>query len=325
MSTYELVDPELRPFLEVFPAGTITAENLPFVRQGGLPAPATIPTYPHVTVHEEIITRPQAPDLKVLVYAPSERQAPLPGLLWIHGGGYVLGHAHDDDLALKHLVSEVDCAIVSVEYRRAPETPAPGPQEDCYAALEWMYRHATELGLDPNRLAIAGASAGGGLAAGVTLMARDRGEIPLVYQLLLYPMLDDRTGSTNQAADGVGEFIWDAGSNRFAWASLLGHEPGIELPSGYFVPGRADDVSRLPPTWIGVGTLDLFLDEDLAFARRLMDARVSTELHVYPAAYHGFDWVPEAQVSRQFVRDQVEALRRAFTVTDGKMSVELEF
>ena len=193
------------------------------------------------------------------------------------------------------LASELGCVVVSVDYRLAPETPHPGPIEDCYAALKWMHAHADELGIDPARIAVGGESAGGGLAACLALLARDRGEIPLVFQLLIYPMLDDRTVTEAEPHPFAGAFIWTRDSNRFGWTSLLGCEPGGDEVSPYAAASRATDLKGLPPTFIAVGSLDLFLEEDLEYTRRLLRAGVSTELHIYPGAYHAFNMVPDAE------------------------------
>jgi acetyl esterase/lipase len=249
----------------------------------------------------------------VLVYLPTTVQAPLPALLWIHGGGYVIGSADQEDLGVKNIVSAVGCAAVSVDYRLAPDTPHPGPVEDCYAALRWLSTHAGELGVDPARIAVGGGSAGGGLAAGLVLLTRDRGEVPLVFQLLIYPMLDDRTVTAAEPHPYTGEFIWTPEANRFGWTALLGQEPGGPGVSPYAAAARAEHLEGLPSTFISVGALDLFLEEDLEYARRLMLAGVPTELHVYPGAFHGFNMVAGANVSQSALRDQLDALRRAFS------------
>ncbi|HMO55943.1 MAG TPA: alpha/beta hydrolase, partial [Roseiflexaceae bacterium] len=229
----------------------------------------------------------------------------------IHGGGYVIGNAEMDDLTVKAMVTELGCAAVSVDYRLAPDTPHPGPVEDCYAALKWLHTNAGELGVDPGRLAIGGASAGGGLAAALGLLTRDRGEVQLVFQLLIYPMLDDRTVTTSDPHPYTGEFLWTHDANRFGWTALLGQEPGSPGVSPYAAAARAEDLANLPATFISVGALDLFLEEDLEYARRLMRAGVPTELHVYPGAYHGFNMAAEARTSQAYTRDIMNALRRA--------------
>jgi acetyl esterase/lipase len=231
----------------------------------------------------------------------------------MHGGGYVLGSAAEDVLGVKDIVSAVGCAVVSVDYRLAPETPHPGPLEDCYAALKWLYTQSRELGVNPAQIAIGGGSAGGGLTAALGLLSRDRGEIPLIFQLLIYPMLDDRTVTASDPHPYTGEFIWTPENNRFGWKSLLGREPGGPDVSPYAAAGRAEHLEGLPPAFISVGALDLFLEEDVEYARRLLRAGVPTELHVYPGAYHGYNLIPNAQVSLLAARDRLAALKRAFT------------
>ncbi len=314
MTTRHLVDPELVAMLDTFPALTLTAETLPLIRASSkeMFAQAPAPDFPAISVSERYVPGPEgAPEVRVLVYQPTTASTPLPALLWIHGGGYVLGTADQDDLSVKSIVSAVGCAAVSVDYRLAPETPHPGPVEDCYAALKWLHTHAGELGMDPTRIAIGGASAGGGLTAALALLTRDRGEVPLVFQLLIFPMLDDRTVTAADPHPYTGEFIWTPEANRFGWTSLLGQEPGGPDVSPYAAAARAESLEGLPPTFINVGTLDLFLEEDMEYARRLMRAGVPTELHVYPGAYHGFGMVPNAKVSQAAVRDELDALRRA--------------
>jgi acetyl esterase/lipase len=276
-----------------------------------------IPEFPAVTVSERFIPGPEgAPEVRVLVYLPTTIQGPLPGLLWIHGGGYILGSPEMDDLAVRSMVSVIGCAAISVDYRLAPETPHPGPVEDCYAALKWLYTHASKLGVDPGRIAIGGGSAGGGLTAALGLLTRDRGEIPLVFQLVLYPMLDDRTVTTADPHPYTGEFMWTARANQFGWTALLGVPPGGPGISPYAAAARAENLAGLPSTFISVGALDLFLEESLEYARRLMRAGVPTELHVYPGAYHGFGMATNAHVSQAAMRDQFEALKRALVGSD---------
>ena len=313
MTTRHLVDPELVAMLDVFPSVTFTPESLALIRNAPL-MNTGVPDFPTVSVREQFVPGPQgAPDVRVLVYHPSSRSTSLPAILWIHGGGYIIGSPEQEDIRVKSIVSTIGCVAVSVDYRLAPETPHPGPVEDCYAALTWLHAHAGELGVDTTRIAICGASAGGGLAAALALLTRDRGEVPLAFQLLIYPMLDDRTVTTAEPHPYTGEYIWTPEANRFGWTALLGQEPGGPDVSPYAAAARADSLEGLPPTFICVGALDLFLEEDMEYARRLMRSGVPTELHVYPGAFHGFNMAVDAKVSQVMNRDLLDALVRALS------------
>ncbi len=313
MTTRHLVDPELVALLDQIPALVLTGETLRQIRAMSPQASVDSPQFSALSVSERFISGPEgAPDLRVLVYLPISVQGAVPVLLWLHGGGYIMGSADAEDLTVKSIVSALGCAAVSVDYRLAPETPHPGPVEDCYAALKWLSTHADELGIDPKRIAVGGSSAGGGLAAALALLTRDRGEVPLAFQFLLAPMLDDRTCTLAKPHPYTGEFIWTPEANRFGWTSLLGQEPGGPDISPYAAAARAEHLEGLPATFLYVGDLDLFLEEDLEYARRLMRAGVPTELHVYPGAYHGFRMVADAQVTQVAERDLLAALKRAF-------------
>jgi acetyl esterase/lipase len=233
---------------------------------------------------------------------------PWPALLWIHGGGFVIGNAVQEDDRCREIARELGAVVAAVDYRVAPEHPFPVPLHDCHDALTWLARLDE---VDASRVAIGGASAGGGLAAGLALLARERGEVRPVFQLLVYPMLDDRT-ATRDCGYERRLRLWNSSSNRFGWRSYLGCEPGSEGVSALAAPARADDLSGLPPAWIGVGSLDLFHDEDVAYADRLQAAGVPCELRVVDGAYHGFDVVHHAApVSREFHAAQLQALGRA--------------
>jgi len=240
----------------------------------------------------------------VRLHRPAGGSQPGPALLWIHGGGYVIGSAQQDDELCRRFARDLGVTVAAVDYRLAPEHPYPAPLEDCYAALAWL---AALPAVDPTRIAIGGASAGGGLAAALALLARDRGEITPTLQLLAYPMLDDRSGST---PENPNYRLWGPKSNRFGWAAYLGNaDPKVA------VPARHDDLSGLPPAWIGVGTHDLFHDEDLAYAARLTAAGVPCHIETVPGAFHGFDLVvPKAAVSKAFFTSQCASLRSALAV-----------
>jgi acetyl esterase/lipase len=253
-----------------------------------------------------------APQVRVRLYRPADQPGQLPCLYWIHGGGHVLGQIEQDDLMMEHIVEAVGCAAVSVEWRRPPEHPFPAPMDDCYAGLKWAHANAAELGLDPGRIAVGGASSGGGSAAGLALLARDRGEVPVCFQLLVYPMLDDR--NVTPASRAVTEpKVWNRQSNLIGWQSYVGDAVGTDQVSPYAAPTRADSLAGLPPAYLPVGDLDLFIDEDIEYAQRLQQADVPAELHVYPGGIHGFDLLaPASRLAQRFVRDRDEALRRAF-------------
>lgn len=306
----DLVDPELRPLLEVWPTIELTAELLPAMRAGGrLPVPPVADN--DVRVETRQVAGPAgAPDVGLRVYHPAG-VGPFGCIYHIHGGGYVAGDAASLEFAHRPLAAALGCVIVSVDYRLAPETPHPGPVEDCYAGLAWVVAQADVLRIDLNRLGVMGESAGGGLAAALTLLARDRGEIRLAFQHLTYPMLDDRTCCVPDPHPHAGKFIWTPNNNRFGWSALLGHEPGQEAVSPYAAAARATDLAGLPAAYIATGALDLFLEEDLDYARRLIRAGVPTELHVFPGAFHGFDIHPTAAVAIAARDARVAALRRA--------------
>lgn len=315
MSFLHLVDPELVPLIEIVEPIEYTVEALPAIRSKcSLSMDAYIESLPlpEVDISERFIPGPSGvPAVRVVITRPRRPVSPLPALLWIHGGGYVVGSPRDSDLRIRPLVEAVGCTVISVQYRLAPENRYPEPLEDCYAALRWVYAHARELGVNPAGVAVGGESAGGGLAAALALSARDRGDVPVLYQLLVYPMLDDRS-VLRETPPFSGKYLWTPSANRFGWASYLGREPGRGDVSHYAAPARAENLAGLPPAFIGVGALDLFLEENIDYARRLIRAGVPAELHVYSGAYHGFDLVADAAVASRFRRDAAEGLRAIF-------------
>jgi triacylglycerol lipase len=289
MSTPAL-DPEFLPVLEALSLSLdeLSEATLPELRSGRMAALGEIALSDRVTRVDHVIAGPAgAPDITVRVHTPVGIDGPLPCVYSIHGGGYVLGTYEMDDLRHDMWCPDLGYVGVSIEYRLAPETPYPGPLEDCYAGLAWVHSHATELGIDPHRIGISGASAGGGLAAGLALLVRDRGEFPMSFQCLIYPMIDDRQVTVSSQHTEVP--IWTPSNNTFGWKSYLGSLYGSDDIPAYAAPSRATDLSGLPPAFICVGTVDGFCDEDIDYAQRLIHAGVPTELHVYPGAPHGFD------------------------------------
>lgn len=231
-------------------------------------------------------------------------------MLWIHGGGFVVGSLEQDEPRNISLACELGMVIVAFDYRLAPEHPFPAALDDCYAVLRWLHSNATALGIDKDRIAIGGSSAGGGLAAGLVLLAHDRAEMPVALQLLIYPMLDDRT-ALKAKLESPHHRLWNAKSNAFGWSAFLGQAPGSDEISEYAAPARRADLSGLPPAWIGVGTIDLFHDEDVDYARRLVQAGVSCHLQVIEGAFHAFDYLkPKAEVVRLFQHSYMDFLKR---------------
>ena len=308
--TRRLVDPQLLDLLDAWPKVALCDAVLQETRAlSRLPLPATDQgSTVQLTIHA--VPGPAgAPDVDLWVYRPPS-DGPLPCLFHIHGGGYVMGSAGAQEAQHRQMASALNCVLTTVEYRLAPEVRFPGAVEDCYAALAWVFAHADDLGIEAHRIGVMGESAGGGLAAALALLARNRGEHRLAFQHLIYPMLDDRTCTSTDPHPHTGEFIWTPHNNRYGWAALLGVEPGSDGVSPYAAAARAEDLSNLPPTFISTGSLDLFLEEDLDYARRLLRAGVSTELHVYPGGFHGFDFDPAASVAAQARADSTTALTR---------------
>ena len=288
------IHPDLRRIARLVPKQVVTPVTLPVIRL------VTRRMWRRVPKDVEALTLPSG--VGVRLYRPSGVKGPGPALLWIHGGGYVIGHPGQDDELCRRYAQRLGATVVSVDYRLAPEHAYPTPLEDCYAALVWMAGLPT---VDAARVAIGGASAGGGLAAALALLARDRGDVALAAQLLVYPMLDDRTVGRDQP-DNPGLRLWNRSSNKFGWSAYLGDaDPDVA------VPARQTDLSGLPPAWMGVGTLDLFHDEDLAYAARLKEASVPCDIQIVKGAFHGFDGiVPKAEVSQAFFNSQCAMLRR---------------
>ncbi len=292
-----------------------TLELIPVLRQG--PPPLPPPTDEDLRrggafeLSTRLVPGPAgAPDVPLLICQPTGTQAPVGCIYNIHGGGMVFGDNRSGLPGVLEHAEQLQLAVVSVEYRLAPETPHPGPVEDCYAGLAWTASHAAGLGIDPERIVVAGGSAGGGLAAAVALLARDRGGPALAGQLLTCPMLDDRndTPSSWQMA-GLGN--WDRTANEVGWTALLGDARGGPDVPPYAAPARATDLSGLPPAFIDVGSAETFRDEDVAYATRIWQAGGAAELHVWPGGFHGFTGImPQAALSLAARAAQLSWLRR---------------
>jgi acetyl esterase len=310
MSTRHLIDPEILPLLELIVVGEFNAETLPAIRAQSEQRFAFLEA-PPLTPEVRTVEGPGGP-LEIYWFDPSPGTTGRAALLHIHGGGMIIGSAKSMQHGPAMMALATGVPVASVEYRLAPDHPFPAPQEDCLAGLAWLAGHAKELGVDPKRIGIIGESAGGGLAAAVAQMARDLGGPTLAAQFLTYPMLDHRTGGEECLWGNpvTGEFIWTRASNQFGWQALQG---GYELDDnriGWFSPARAESLEGLPPCWIGTGTLDLFLDENLDYARQLTAAGVPVELHTYPGGIHAFNAIADSRLAKAFSRDLAEAIGR---------------
>lgn len=317
MSRRDLIDPEalesLDQILAVLPGGGFNSiPDIVARREAAsqMLAALEVPPNPNVSFQDRTVPGPDgAPGIRVRIYRPVSAAGPLPGVYFIHGGGMILGTIEGENAIAEQVCEQVGAVVVSVEYRLAPEHPHPAPSEDCYAGLTWMARHATELGFDPERLAVYGGSAGGGLTIATALLARDRGFPAIRFQMPIYPMIDpaNDTPSSHEITD-VG--VWDRQANLEAWDWYLGGGK----PDQYAAPVLAQDLSGLPPAFIDVGTMDLFRDEDIAFASRLMQAGVPCELHVNPGAYHAAEVLAaQSALSARIWQRRFDALRRALT------------
>ena len=314
-------DSELVPALDAIRGvrPPYSAENLQAIRRlyaDGVPGQAPIDLTAGGAVRVDEMTVPGTDDrgeLALLVLRPALVQGPWPVIYHAHGGGMVTGSRHIDAPRYLPYVAEGLAAFVGVEYRLAPEHPDPAPVEDCYAGLVWTAEHAEELGLRPDALLISGISAGGGLAAGTALLARDRGYPVLAYQILICPMLDDRFETkSSQMLDGTG--IWDRNDNYFGWTCLLGDRRGGPNVSIYAAPARAEDLTGLPRTYIDVGSAEVFRDEAVLYAKKLSEAGVPVDFHLWAGAFHSFDALaPGAAVSQASIWVRDNFIRRALS------------
>ena len=309
------IDPQLLPFRDQFPTLELTRENLTQTRQElnrmTLETAAAVEGFDHVDVEDRRIDGPSpGQSLRLRLYSSGEPEGLRPCLLWIHGGGYILGCPEMDEQLLCRKAGELGCLVVAVDYRLAPEHPYPAALDDCDAALGWILENATALGVDTGTLVLGGASAGGGLAAALALRARDQRPGAITFQCLIYPMLDHRTGTA--ARESTGDYwLWGEDHNRFAWNAYLGANDLTHGVSPFASPAAAKRLEGLPPTYLCIGDQDLFYEEDIDYARRLGESGVAVELEVVPGAPHGFDKLP-APISEQSLQRRFKALAQHF-------------
>jgi acetyl esterase len=307
-------DPELAPWAPAF--AQLSFADIPAARAGEAELLAALPPYDApvpLDVDELVVPGPEdAPEVRVRRYRPAGHDGPLPALVYVHGGGFVAGSVDLYDADCRRFAAEVEAVVFSVDYRLAPEHPFPAGLEDCYATLTWVAANAGELGVDPDRIGVGGESAGGGIAAGVALLARDRGGPRLCVQLLGIPELDDRLGTPSMRSLGADSTpITTLANGEISWDCYLG--PGVrgsDQVSPYAAPARATDLTGLPPALVTAYELDALRDEDVAYAQALMAAGVPTELHVYPGAFHACTWLSHTAISQRILGDLVDGLRR---------------
>lgn len=308
MSTKYLLDRELHPIVDAFPDTPLIDETLhAFRRATSEGVELGDAEAAGVARNEVFVTSRDGTSIRALLYVPMAEALSRPGYVHIHGGGYVIGSADGSDATNLAIARKLGVVVLSVDYRLAPEHPIPAPLDDCYAGLAWLHENADAFGVDRSRIGIGGESAGGGLAAALAIKARDENEYAVCHQHLTYPMLDNQTGSEHQPGDPLtGEFVWTRERNLFGWAAYLGNAPA-EAPQ---VPARVGSFAGLPPTWMMTASLDLFRDEDIAYAQGLLAAGIRTELVVYEGACHGFQMIPATTLGQRYARDHLAALAR---------------
>jgi acetyl esterase len=310
--TYDY-DPELAPWAPAF--AQLSFADIPAARAGEPELLAALPPYePPVPLDVDELSVPGpagAPEVRVRRYRPADHDGSLPALVYIHGGGFVVGSLELYDADCRRIAAEVGAVVFSVDYRLAPEHPFPAGLEDCYATLVWVADNADELGVDLDRIAVGGESAGGGIAAGVALLARDRSGPSLCLQFLGIPEIDDRLETESMRSLGIGTAITTIANGEISWDSYLGAGVrGTDQVSPYAAPARATDVTGLPPALVTAYEFDALRDEGIAYAQRLLSAGVPTELRVYPGAFHACTWIADAGICQTILGDLVDALRR---------------
>ena len=299
-----MLDAEIERLKHTVPTRDLSVELLPEIRAA---LPVQFPELSDAVERSDHVGD-EANGVVVRVHRPRGIEGAVPCVYSIHGGGYIRGTYDMDDAKFDRWCPTYGIIGVSVEYRLSPETPYPGPLEDCYAGLKWTYDNADEIGIDRDKIGITGVSAGGGLCAALALLARDRGEVPLQFQLLDCPMLDDRQITPSSQAEDL--VIWTKQTNAFGWQCYLGDLYGTDDVHYTAAPARAEDLSGLPEAYVCVGGADGFRDEDITYALRLYGAGVPTELHVYPGAPHGVGLFPQTAIAQRYAADREDWLRR---------------
>ncbi|MFL0582836.1 alpha/beta hydrolase [Solibacillus silvestris] len=307
----EKVHPELRDLFSVMPSVLISKESLKKMRESTEKILSIQPNEKVETIEKYIPGKEGDPDVRVLIHRPKNQTEVLPGLYYIHGGAFVAGSPEMMATACEHYAVNMQCVVVNVDYRLAPEHPYPAALEDCYAGLQWFVNNAEELKINPDHIVVAGGSAGGGLVAALTLLARDRKGPKIAAQFPLYPMIDDRCESPSNK-EIIDNRVWNGISNRNSWDMYLSAlAENSEVPI-YAAPARAKDYSNLPPTFTFIGDLDPFRDETITYVQNLRQHEVSVEFHLYPGVFHGFEvMVPTASISKEANETFEHALKRA--------------
>jgi acetyl esterase len=314
-------DPEIAPFLEVLPPLTI---DDPVAARAGFEEMAAqlnadLDASGVQAVDRRIKGADGAPEVPVRVYTPEALSGTTAGLLYIHGGGFVVGSLETEHATCVALCQALGIVLVSVDYRLSPETAYPGALEDCYAGLQWLHANSAELRVDPARIGIFGLSAGGCLAAATTLLARDRSGPAICFQFLCIPELDDRleTPSMQQFTDTP---MWNRPNAELSWDYYLGEQyrRGADDVPYHAAPARAPDLSGLPPTYVSTMQFDPLRDEGVLYALRLLQAGVATELHSFPGTFHGSILLKAARVTQRELAEMVTVLARALGVASDK-------